>query len=45
VDGDLGYEIDAREIPRRWSTGYLPLRKSEPFSSRSEANSKAKFIN
>ena len=31
MDGDLGYEIDAREIPRRWSTGYLPLRKSEPF--------------
>jgi purine nucleoside permease len=31
VDGDLGYEIDAREIPRDWSTGYVPLRKSEPF--------------
>jgi purine nucleoside permease len=31
VDGDLGYEIDAREIPPGWSTGYLPLRKSKPF--------------
>ncbi len=31
VDGDLGYEIDAREIPAGWSTGYLPLRKSRPF--------------
>lgn len=31
VDGDLGYEIDAREIPHAWSTGYVPLRKSEPF--------------
>lgn len=31
VDGDLGYEIDAREIPADWSTGYLPLRKSRPF--------------
>ena len=31
VDGDLGYEIDAREIPRDWSTGYLPLRKARPF--------------
>jgi purine nucleoside permease len=31
VDGDLGYEIDAREIPPDWTTGYLPLRKSKPF--------------
>lgn len=31
VDGDLGYEIDAREIPHDWSTGYLPLRKARPF--------------
>jgi purine nucleoside permease len=31
VDGDLGYEIDAREIPPEWSTGRLPLRKTKPF--------------
>ena len=31
VDSDLGYEIDAREIPSDWSTGYLPLRKAKPF--------------
>jgi len=31
VDADLGYEIDAREIPSDWSTGYLPLRKARPF--------------
>lgn len=31
VDGDLGYEIDTREIPPDWSTGYLPLRKTRPF--------------
>jgi purine nucleoside permease len=31
VDGDLGYEIDAREIPADWSTGYIPLRKTQPF--------------
>ena len=30
VDGDLGYEIDAREIPPDWTTGYLPLRKKVP---------------
>ena len=31
VDGDLGYEIDAREITPGWTTGYIPLRKSKPF--------------
>lgn len=31
VDGDLGYEIDAREIPENWSTGFVPLRKARPF--------------
>jgi purine nucleoside permease len=33
VDGDLGYEIDAREIPSDWSTGYVPLHKARPFES------------
>jgi len=31
VDGDLGYEIDPREIPSDWTTGYVPLRKSKPY--------------
>ncbi len=31
VDADLAYEIDAREIPPDWTTGYLPLRKAQPF--------------
>ena len=31
VDSDLGYEIDAREIPPDWTTGYIPLRKARPF--------------
>lgn len=31
VDGDLGYEIDPREMPADWSTGYIPLRKAHPF--------------
>jgi len=31
VDGDLGHEIDAREIPSSWSTGYVPLRKVTPY--------------
>jgi purine nucleoside permease len=33
VDGDLGYEIDAREIPQAWTTGMLPLRKKTPFEA------------
>jgi purine nucleoside permease len=31
VDGDLAHEIDAREIPPDWKTGYVPLRKSVPY--------------
>jgi purine nucleoside permease len=31
IDGDLAYEIDAREIPANWPTGYVPLRKSTPY--------------
>lgn len=31
VDGDLAYEIDAREIPSGWTTGYVPLGKNTPF--------------
>jgi purine nucleoside permease len=31
IDGDLAYEIDAREIPQGWSTGYVPLGRSAPY--------------
>jgi purine nucleoside permease len=31
IDGDLAHEIDAREIPSDWKTGYIPLRKSRPY--------------
>lgn len=31
IDGDLGYEIDARDIPAGWPTGRLPLRKTKPY--------------
>ncbi|MEM7432980.1 MAG: purine nucleoside permease [Pseudomonadota bacterium] len=30
VDGDLAYEIDAREIPDGWPYGMIPLGKDEP---------------
>jgi purine nucleoside permease len=31
VDGDLAYEIDARQIPPAWSTGFVPLRRGTPY--------------
>ena len=33
VDGDLGHEIDAREMPAGWETGHLPLRKKLPYET------------
>jgi purine nucleoside permease len=38
VDGDLAREIDAREIPPGWKTGYLPLRGSTPYEQPKSAN-------
>ena len=32
VDGDLGYEIDSREMPKDWSTGYFSFKTKEPFA-------------
>ncbi len=31
VDGDLSFEIDGRQIPEGWPTGYVPLRKGTPY--------------
>ncbi len=31
VDGDLAHEIDAREIPPDWPTGYVPLGRILPY--------------
>src|ERR1051326_2415867 len=31
VDGDLAHEIDSREIPADWPTGYFPLGKKRPY--------------
>ena len=31
VDTDLGYVIDAREIPADWATGIIPLSRSTPY--------------
>ena len=31
IDGELGFEIDGREIPPDWPTGFVPLRKAIPY--------------
>ena len=33
VDGDLAYEIDAREIPEDWPYGFFPLGSNRPATS------------
>jgi purine nucleoside permease len=30
IDGDLGFEVDAREMPADWPTGFIPLGKAQP---------------
>ncbi|MBI5770255.1 MAG: purine nucleoside permease [Verrucomicrobia bacterium] len=44
VNGDLGHELDPREAPRDWPTGYVPLRKSKPYElPRNDADSSQVF--
>lgn len=31
IDGDLAHEIDPREMPEGWTTGYIPLRRHFPY--------------
>jgi purine nucleoside permease len=38
IDSDLGYEIDARKIPKDWSTGRVPLRKATPYEQPASPN-------
>jgi purine nucleoside permease len=38
VDGDLAFEIDGRQIPESWPTGYVPLRKGKPYQEPAAAN-------
>ena len=40
VDGDLAYEIDAREIPAGWKTGFVPLGKAVPYQEPHQAREK-----
>lgn len=39
IDGDLAHQIDAREIPTDWSTGYFPLFETSPYARASAQQS------
>jgi purine nucleoside permease/predicted cupin superfamily sugar epimerase len=41
IDGDLAHEIDAREIPKDWKSGYFPLFSVEPISDKTKSTSHA----
>jgi purine nucleoside permease len=47
IDGDLGYEIDARDIPPDWPTGFVPFSKTTPYEQpvRSQLNGEAYTLN
>jgi purine nucleoside permease len=47
IDGDLAFEIDARQIPAGWPTGYVPLRKESPYQQpvRTELEGEAYTLN
>ncbi len=46
VDGDIAHEIDPREAPKDWPTGYVPLRKSVPYEQpRTDDNGIAFHLN
>jgi purine nucleoside permease len=33
VNADLAFEVDARDMPRSWSTGIIPFDRRQPFAS------------
>ncbi len=44
IDSDLAFEIDGREIPPDWPTGYVPLRQSKPYQQPVPAESKSEMF-
>lgn len=43
VDGDLAHEIDAREMPAGWTTGYIPLRRHFPYEKPADRSGGAAY--
>jgi purine nucleoside permease len=48
IDGDLGYEIDGREIPKGWDSGYVAYGRTTPYQKPrppiSSSNGTSEFI-
>jgi purine nucleoside permease len=40
VDGDLAHQIDAREIPKDWESGYFPLFSHAPYVGKTAKDTK-----
>ena len=45
VDGDLAYELDARDLPKDWPTGYVPLNKRMPYELPLDSDTSANTYN
>lgn len=43
VDGDLAHEIDPREMPAGWTTGYIPLRRHHPYEKPADRSAGAAY--
>ena len=41
VDGAINHQIDPREMPKDWTTGYVPLEKTRPYEQPRSAASEA----
>ena len=41
VDGDLAHEVDARDKPQEWQTGYFPLFQQEPLPATPSAKAES----
>jgi purine nucleoside permease len=39
VDGDLGFDVDAREMPAGWPAGFIPLGKAQPYEQPANVDS------
>jgi purine nucleoside permease len=45
LDGDLAYEVDARDIPKEWPTGMVPLRRQTPYEQPVRADLEGELYN
>ncbi len=44
INGDLGHEIDPREIPAGWPTGFVPMGRKKPYETPREEKDSSQFF-